>query len=166
MGSTAPVSGARNTLVPSVRHMPSCWLMPLVTPVLAGTFLVCGLSGLALPGLSTFISEFLVIVGTFQRYKGVASIAVCAVVLAAIYILWMYKRLMTGPAPADVTAHDLSWREKFVVAPIIAAFLVLGFFPKPALDVLNPAVQRVLTEVGVSDPAPVVPAAASTGSEK
>ncbi len=137
-----------------------------VTPVLAGTFLVCGLSGLALPGLSTFISEFLVIVGTFQRYKGVASIAVCAVVLAAIYILWMYKRLMTGPAPADVTAHDLSWREKFVVAPIIAAFLVLGFFPKPALDVLNPAVQRVLTEVGVSDPAPVVPAAASTGSEK
>lgn len=137
-----------------------------VTPVLAGTFLVCGLSGLALPGLSTFISEFLVIVGTFQRYKGVASIAVCAVVLAAIYILWMYKRLMTGPAPADVAAHDLSWREKFVVAPIIAAFLVLGFFPKPALDVLNPAVQRVLTEVGVSDPAPVVPAAASTGSEK
>ena len=137
-----------------------------VTPVLAGTFLVCGLSGLALPGLSTFVSEFLVIVGTFQRYKGVASIAVCAVVLAAIYILWMYKRLMTGPAPADVTAHDLSWREKFVVAPIIAAFLVLGFFPKPALDVLNPAVQRVLTEVGVSDPAPVVPAAASTGSEK
>ena len=154
------------SFVETLRHLLMAMDKWFTHPVLAGTFLVCGLSGLALPGLSTFISEFLVIVGTFQRYKGVASIAVCAVVLAAIYILWMYKRLMTGPAPADVTAHDLSWREKFVVAPIIAAFLVLGFFPKPALDVLNPAVQRVLTEVGVSDPAPVVPAAASTGSEK
>ena len=87
-------------------------------------------------------------------------------VLAAIYILWMYKRVMTGPKPQDVEARDLGWREKFVVAPLIASFLVLGVYPKPVLDILNPAVQRVLTEVGVSDPPPVVPAAASTGSEK
>lgn len=86
--------------------------------------------------------------------------------LAAIYILWMYKRLMTGPKPDGVEAKDLNWREKWVVAPLIASFLILGVYPKPVLDVLNPAVQRVLTEVGVSDPVPVVPAAVSTGSEK
>ena len=137
-----------------------------VVPVLAGTFLIGGLSSLALPGLSSFISEFLVITGTFQRYQGVGVLAALSVVLAAIYILWMYKRVMTGPKPQDVEARDLGWREKFVVAPLIASFLVLGVYPKPVLDILNPAVQRVLTEVGVSDPPPVVPAAASTGSEK
>ncbi|GAA1781275.1 NADH-quinone oxidoreductase subunit M [Nostocoides veronense] len=137
-----------------------------VTPILAGTFLISGLSSLALPGLSSFVSEVLVIIGTFSRYRGVASIAVLAIVLAAIYILWMYKRLMTGPKPDGVEAKDLNWREKWVVAPLIASFLILGVYPKPVLDVLNPAVQRVLTEVGVSDPVPVVPAAVSTGSEK
>ena len=137
-----------------------------VVPVLAGTFLIGGLSSLALPGLSSFISEFLVITGTFQRYQGVGVLAALSVVLAAAYTLWMYKRVMTGPKPQDVEARDLGWREKFVVAPLIASFLVLGVYPKPVLDILNPAVQRVLTEVGVSDPPPVVPAAASTGSEK
>ena len=135
-----------------------------VTPAIAGVFLISGLSSLALPGLSSFVSEFLVLTGTFQRYKGVGAIATVAIVLAAIYILWLYKRVMTGPKPAGVHAPDLGWREKFVVAPLIASFLILGVYPKPVLDVLNPAVQRVLTEVGVSDPAPAVaPSAAHTG---
>ena len=61
---------------------------------------------------------------------------------------------------------DLNWREKLVVAPLIASFLIFGVYPKPLLDVVNPAVTRVLTEVGVTDPAPAVPAVASVGSEK
>ena len=48
----------------------------------------------------------------------------------------------------------------------IASFLIFGVYPKPLLDVVNPAVTRVLTEVGVTDPAPAVPAVASVGSEK
>ena len=70
-----------------------------VTPGLAGVFLVAGLSGLALPGLSSFISEFLVLVGTFQRYQAAAVIATAGIILAALYILLMYKRMMTGPKP-------------------------------------------------------------------
>ncbi len=70
-----------------------------VTPGLAGVFLVAGLSGLALPGLSSFVSEFLVLVGTFQRYKAVAIISTAGIILAALYILLMYKRMMTGPRP-------------------------------------------------------------------
>ncbi|HEY7721496.1 MAG TPA: NADH-quinone oxidoreductase subunit M [Pedococcus sp.] len=126
-----------------------------VTPGLAGVFLVAGLSGLALPGLASFVSEFLVLLGTFQRYPVAAIIATTGIVLAALYILLMYKRMMTGPKP-ELTepVHDWNLREKLVVAPLIVAFLFLGFYPKPALDLLNPAVSATLQHVGVTDPAP------------
>ena len=68
-----------------------------VAPVLAGTFLVAGLATLSLPGLAPFISEFLVLIGTFTRYPAFAVIAASALVLSAIYILWVYQRMMTGP---------------------------------------------------------------------
>ena len=134
-----------------------------VTPGLAGVFLVAGLSGLALPGLSSFISEFMVLVGTFQRYPVPAVIATAGIILAALYILLMYKRMMTGPKPElDAPVRDITLREKLVVAPLIAAFLVLGFYPKPALDMLNPAVSKTLQFVGVTDPAPTSAADGST----
>ncbi len=69
-----------------------------VAPVLAGTFLVAGLATLSLPGLAPFISEFLVLIGTFTRYPVLAVFAAGALVLSAIYILWIYQRMMTGPA--------------------------------------------------------------------
>ena len=128
-----------------------------VTPVLAGTFLVVGLSSLALPGLSSFVSEFLVLQGTFMRYEAAAVIATLGTVLAALYILLMYQRTMTGPKPTFAEGEaprDLSLREKVVVVPIIASFILLGFFPKPVLDILNPAVDRTLVFVGVTDPTP------------
>jgi len=126
-----------------------------VTPVLAGVFLVSGLSGLALPGLNSFVSEFLVLVGTFQRYQAAAIIATAGIILASLYILLMYQRMMTGPKPESAAGtRDLSGREKWVVAPLIAAFLVLGVYPKPVLDAINPAVAKTLTYVGVTDPAP------------
>ena len=68
-----------------------------VAPVLAGTFLVAGLATLSLPGLAPFISEFLVLIGTFTRYPVFAVCAASALVLSAIYILWMYQRMMGGP---------------------------------------------------------------------
>ena len=128
-----------------------------VTPVLAGTFLVAGLSSLALPGLSSYVSEFLVLTGTFQRYPWAAAIGTIGIVLAALYILLMYQRVFTGPRPeftAVAQPRDLGLREKLVVAPIIASFLLLGFFPKPVLDLVKPAVGKTLELVGVTDPAP------------
>ena len=128
-----------------------------VTPVLAGTFLISGLSSLALPGLSSFVSEFLVLVGTFQVNKPAAVIATVGIVLAALYILLTYQRLFTGPKPTFAEGEapaDLSLREKIVVVPIIASFLVLGFFPKPVLDLVSPTVEQTMSIVGVSDPTP------------
>ncbi|SOC55930.1 NADH-quinone oxidoreductase subunit M [Ornithinimicrobium cerasi] len=136
-----------------------------VTPVIAGCLLVAGLSGLSLPGLNSFVSEFMVIVGLFQRYSWVGVIAATGVILAAVYILVMYRRIATGPRP-DIDVPDMTRREKFVVAPIIAAFLVLGFFPKPVLDLLEPAVQQTLQHVGVTDPAPAIDTATAEGSDR
>ncbi|GLX05904.1 NADH-quinone oxidoreductase subunit M [Microbispora sp. NBRC 16548] len=131
-----------------------------VAPILAGTFLVAGLSSLSLPGLSTFVSEFMVLTGTYQRYVVPAVIATVGVILAAIYILWMYQRTMNGPTAESVKSlPDLNAREKWVVAPLVALLLVFGFYPKPLLDVINPAVKDTLSSVSVTDPKPAVPVA-------
>ncbi|MCW2938134.1 MAG: proton-translocating NADH-quinone oxidoreductase, chain [Actinomycetia bacterium] len=128
-----------------------------VAPLLAGTFLIAGLSGLSLPGLSSFVSEFLVLVGTFSRYRVPAVIATVGMILAAIYILWMYQRTMNGPtAPAVSAMKDLSRREVVAVVPIIAIIVALGFFPKPILDVINPSVKQTLSRVHQVDPKPTV----------
>ena len=128
-----------------------------VAPVLAGTFLIAGLATLSLPGLAPFISEFLVLIGTFTTYPAMAVFAASALVLSAIYILWTYQRMMTGPvAPDNDRLPDLMPRELVVVAPLIALLLVLGVYPKPVLDVIDPAVGHTLSTIGQHDPAPRV----------
>ncbi len=130
-----------------------------VAPILAGTFLVSAMATLSLPGLAPFISEFLVLLGTFNRYWLAASFGVTALVLSAIYMLWLYQRMMTGPvATGNEKIGDLRARELVVVAPLIALLLVLGVYPKPVLDIINPAVENTMTTIGQHDPAPRVPA--------
>ncbi|WP_167380208.1 NADH-quinone oxidoreductase subunit M [Mycobacterium scrofulaceum] len=130
-----------------------------VAPILAGTFLVSAMATLSLPGLAPFISEFLVLLGTFNRYWLAAAFGVTALVLSAIYMLWLYQRVMTGPvASGNEKIGDLRARELLVVAPLIALLLVLGVYPKPVLDIINPAVENTMTTIGQHDPAPSVPA--------
>jgi NADH-quinone oxidoreductase subunit M len=131
-----------------------------LVPVLAGVLFFAGLASLALPGTAPFVSEFLVLIGTFTVNKTVAVIATIGIILAAAYVLWMVQRTTQGtlnPALAEIEPmrHDISLREKVVVAPLILLLLVLGFYPKPVTDVINPAVQATLQQdVGRQDPAP------------
>lgn len=125
-------------------------------PVLAGTFLVAAMATLSLPGLAPFISEFLVLIGTFNRYWLAAVFGTTALVLSSIYMLWLYQRLMTGPvARGTERLTDLVPRELVVVAPLIALLLFLGFYPKPVLDLINPAVAHTMTTTGHHDPQPL-----------
>ncbi|MFJ2648612.1 NADH-quinone oxidoreductase subunit M [Streptomyces sp. NPDC087420] len=131
-----------------------------VAPVLAGTFLIGGLATLSLPGLSPFVSEFLVLVGTFSRYPVVGIIATSGIVLAALYVLVLYQRTMTGPVKAAVQGmSDLRVRELVVVTPLIALLLFLGVYPKPLTDIVNPAVKHTMSDVKKTDPKPEVEAA-------
>ncbi|NEA20306.1 NADH-quinone oxidoreductase subunit M [Streptomyces halstedii] len=131
-----------------------------VAPVLAGTFLIGGLATLSLPGLAPFVSEFLVLVGAFSAYPAAGIIATVGIVLAALYVLVLYQRTMTGPVKESVRAMpDLRVRELAVVVPLIALLLLLGVFPKPVADVVNPAVQHTMQDVQKKDPQPEVEAA-------
>jgi NADH-quinone oxidoreductase subunit M len=89
----------------------------------------------------------------------VAIIATAGIILAAAYVLWMIQRTTQGrlnPALEAVAPmkKDLSVRETVVVAPLIVLLLVLGAYPKPVLDVINPAVQATMSDIGKKDPAP------------
>ncbi len=129
-----------------------------VAPVLAGTFLVGGLATLSLPGLAPFVSEFLVLVGTFSRYPAVGAIATLGIVLAALYVLVLYQRTMTGPVKEPVRGMpDLRVRELVVVAPLIALLLFLGVYPKPVTRILDPAVEHTMSQVHQGDPKADVP---------
>jgi NADH-quinone oxidoreductase subunit M len=130
-----------------------------VAPVLAGTFLIGGLATLSLPGLAPFVSEFLVLVGTFSRYPVLGIIATLGIVLAALYVLVLYQRTMTGPVKAGIEGmSDLKVRELVVVAPLIALLLFLGVYPKPVTDILNPSVKYTLSDVHKTDPKPALEA--------
>jgi NADH-quinone oxidoreductase subunit M len=134
-----------------------------VAPLLAGLFLISGLAGLSLPGLSTFVSEFLVLVGTFSRYKVPAVFATAGIILASIYILWMYQRAMTGPVRAEVAGMtDLRPRELLAVVPLVVLLIAGGVYPKPVLDIINPAVKVTMTQVHMTDPRPAHPAGPAT----
>ncbi|CAM5476938.1 NADH-quinone oxidoreductase subunit M OS=Streptomyces tendae OX=1932 GN=GUR47_17780 PE=3 SV=1 [Streptomyces tendae] len=131
-----------------------------VAPILAGTFLIGGLATLSLPGLAPFVSEFLVLVGTFTRYPVIGIIATLGIVLAALYTLVLYQRTMTGPVKAEVNGMpDLRVRELVVVAPLVALLIFLGVFPKPVTDIVNPAVEQTMSDVHKTDPQPEVEAA-------
>jgi NADH-quinone oxidoreductase subunit M len=158
-------------------------------PLLAGVFLVAGLATLSLPGTNSFVSEFLVLIGSFPTRPVYTIIATAGMVLAALYVLLMYQRTMhgpprgvllvedggapDGPAPdvpgagstAVLTAPtrtrtlrvtDLSRRELAVVTPLVALVLVLGVYPQPLIDLITPAVQATMSDVG-ADPGGITP---------
>jgi NADH-quinone oxidoreductase subunit M len=127
-----------------------------VTPILAWSFFIAGLSSLALPGLSSFVSEFLVLVGAYTRYPVAAVIATFGIILAALYILIPVQKALHGPTTTgNENLPDLNRREIAAITPVIALIIALGFYPKPALEIINPAAQVTITKAGYSDPQPL-----------
>ncbi|MFP4635156.1 MAG: NuoM family protein, partial [Nitriliruptoraceae bacterium] len=131
-------------------------------PVMAGLWLLVSLSSLALPGLNGFVGEFPILLGTFQANRTAAVLAAFGAVLAAVYLLWAYQRLFHGPLEGadNQGTTDLKRREIGVLAPIVALIVAIGVYPQPMFDLVEPSVDRVLTEVGVAE-LTVEPAAAT-----
>ncbi len=130
-------------------------------PLLGGLLLFAGLASLSLPGMAPFVSEFLVLLGTFTVNKAVAVVATLGIILAAGYVLWMVQRTTQGALNPELTGmrsmrKDMSLRESLVVAPLVVLLVIFGFYPKPLLDVINPAVAATLHDVGKQDPAPSI----------
>jgi len=122
-----------------------------VTPIMAWSFFIAGMSSLALPGLSSFVSEFLVLVGTFARYPIPAIIGTIGIIFAALYILIPVQRALHGPTtPGNENLTDLTLREKVSIAPVIAVIIFFGFYPQPLLDVINPAASATLSALQIT----------------
>jgi NADH-quinone oxidoreductase subunit M len=124
-----------------------------VTPVMAWSFFIAGMSSLALPGLSSFVSEFLVLVGTYTRYPVAAIIGTLGIVLAALYILIPVQKALHGPITSgNENLKDLNLREKIAISPVVLIIVFMGFYPRPVLDLINPTSEKVVVNAGFSDP--------------
>jgi NADH-quinone oxidoreductase subunit M len=127
-------------------------------PWLLGFFLFAVFASAGLPGLSSFVGEFLVIAGTFAVNHAFGALASVAVVLGAIYLLWSYQRVAYGPIRAEHrNLPDLSAREVVVLAPVLALLLVFGVYPKLMTDTIDPATAQVIQRVAPDHPTTVVP---------
>jgi NADH-quinone oxidoreductase subunit M len=115
-------------------------------PVFAGVFLVVALSSLGLPGLNGFVGEFLILLGTFLAYEWWVVPAAFGIVLAAIYLLWAYQRVFHGEIrhAENRELSDLDLREVVMLAPVIALIVLIGVYPKPFLDRIEPAAEKVV----------------------
>jgi NADH-quinone oxidoreductase subunit M len=109
------------------------------------------LGSIGLPGLSGFVSEFLVLLGAFNAHPWWAAVATTGVIFAALYLLWAYQRVFHGVAEGDnATVADATVRERSVLAPLVAAIVVLGLYPALLLRTIEPSVVTSVTTSAVS----------------
>jgi NADH-quinone oxidoreductase subunit M len=166
------------------RHLPAMGGLQAKAPLLAAAFLVVTLSAVGVPGLNGFIGEFLLLLGTFITHRWWAVVATSGIIFAALVFLWAYQQVFHGspagerkvPAeegqPSGVTGAarsaitDLGWRDGLAVAPLVVLIVLLGVYPRPFLDRINPSTSQVLAHVTsiAHNPQPSVAAGTSSGS--
>jgi NADH-quinone oxidoreductase subunit M len=118
-------------------------------PLYGAVFMIVMLSSVGLPGLNGFVGEFLILLGAFETYRVATIVATSGVLLGAVYMLWMYQRVMFGPLtnPANRDLPDLSKREVLVFVPILVMLFVMGLYPKPFLNRMEPSVLAYLNRM-------------------
>ncbi len=116
-----------------------------VMPIFAAFFMIIALSSIGLPGTNGFVGEFLIILGTFKSNIVYAVLAASGVILAAIYMLWMYQRVFFGKVtnPANEKLMDLNLREKLILVPLIVLVFWIGLYPKPYLSKMENSVETL-----------------------
>ena len=120
-------------------------------PVMAALFTVVMFASIGLPGLSGFVSEYLILIGTFATHAWWSVVALLGVVGSAIYLLWAYQRVFHGEAMgANAAIADVNTKERWVLVPVVVLIVVLGVFPKPVLDRISPSVQQLIEHVAPS----------------
>jgi len=115
-------------------------------PVFAAFFMIVTLSSIGLPGTNGFVGEFTILLGTFKSNVAYAVLGAVGIILAAIYMLWMYQRMMFGKItkPENENLKDLNLREKIVLIPLILAIFWIGIYPKPIFNRMEPSVKSLL----------------------
>ena len=120
-----------------------------VMPLYAVFFMIFTLSSIGLPGLNGFIGEFLILLGTFKVAKIYAVIAAFGVIFAAVYMLWMFQRVMFGEVTnaKNFGLKDLCPREVAVLVPLVVFCVWIGVYPNTFLKPMEPSVKHFITQV-------------------
>jgi NADH-quinone oxidoreductase subunit M len=136
-------------------------------PVFSAIFLVVMFASIGLPGLNGFVGEFLILLGAFDVAPLWTAAAATGIVLGAVYMLWMYRRVIFGPLsnPANAKLQDLNARELLLLAPILLLIVLMGVYPRPFLERMQPAIEQTLQRALVTA-APASAAPASGGESK
>lgn len=116
-------------------------------PVFATIFMIVTLSSIGLPGTNGFVGEFLVLIGAYESsLRWYALIATSGVILSAVYMLWMFQRVMFGELnnPKNKELKDLNAREVVIMIPLLVMIFWMGIYPKPFIDKMNPAIEKVI----------------------
>ncbi|UCD63740.1 MAG: NADH-quinone oxidoreductase subunit M [Candidatus Zixiibacteriota bacterium] len=120
-----------------------------VMPVYATFFMIVALSSIGLPFTNGFVGEFLILLGTFKANVVYAVIGATGVIFAACYMLWMYQRVFFGKVTRAENEKlvDLDWREKIILIPLVILIFLIGIYPKPFFDRIEPAVNNIVAKV-------------------
>jgi NADH-quinone oxidoreductase subunit M len=120
-----------------------------VVPAFSALFLVVALSSLGLPGLNGFVGEFLILVGAFQRSPWLAALATSGIIFAAVYLLWMYQRVVFGDVTheANKSLRDLTTREWAMLVPVVALIVWIGVYPAAFTGKTEATVEALIAQV-------------------
>ncbi len=118
-------------------------------PVYAVFFLVVMFSSIGLPGLNGFVGEFLILLGAFETQRVYAVLAALGIILGAVYMLWMYQRVMYGEITHDANRRltDMSGREVAIMIPIIILMFWIGIYPQTFLRKMDASSAHLLEHV-------------------
>jgi NADH-quinone oxidoreductase subunit M len=118
-----------------------------VMPLFAVVFMIVTLSSIALPGTNGFIGEFLILLGAWKTNPGLSAISALGVIFGAVYMLWMFQRVMFGPIKhkENHELKDLNGREMLILAPLVIAIFAMGIYPNFFFEKMEPSIQRFLT---------------------
>ncbi|HCE68483.1 MAG: NADH dehydrogenase [Geobacteraceae bacterium GWC2_55_20] len=122
-------------------------------PVFATIFMIVTLSSIGLPGTNGFVGEFLILIGSFEsELRWWTVVATSGVILSAVYMLWVFQRVMFGELdnPKNQKLLDLNARELTIMVPLIVMIFVMGLYPKPFIDKMDPAVRKLVSQMRVA----------------
>jgi NADH-quinone oxidoreductase subunit M len=120
-------------------------------PIFAVFFLLVMLSSIGLPGLNGFVGEFLILLGTFAYRPSFAVFAASGIILGAVYMLWMYQRVMYGEITHEENRHlsDLSPREMALLVPVVLMIVWIGVYPSTFLRPMDASTAHLLEQMQV-----------------
>lgn len=119
-------------------------------PIFAVIFMIVTLSSIGLPGTNGFVGEFLVLLGAFEsELRWYTVIATSGVILSAVYMLWMFQRVMFGELdnPKNQTLKDLNAREIAIMVPLLVLVFFMGVYPNPFIEKMDPAIKKLVSQV-------------------